>query len=85
MGPALGVSHILAFTLTSMAPSLRIVKLSDGPTLSFRIEKYSLMKDVVSKTRRAKSIGLEYLTPPLVMHTVCFLPFGLYSSNFSLY
>ena len=66
MGPALGVSHILAFTLTPLAPSLRIVKLSDGPTLSFRIERYSLMKDVLSTTRRAKSIGLEYLSPPLV-------------------
>lgn len=66
MGPALGVSHIMAFTLTPVAPSLRIVKLSDGPTLSFRIERYSLMKDVISTTRRAKSIGLEYLTPPLV-------------------
>ena len=68
MGPALGVSHILAFTLTPMAPSLQIVKLSDGPTLSFRIERYSLMKDVVLRTRRAKSIGLEYLTPPLVLY-----------------
>ncbi|KAF9532346.1 Brix domain-containing protein [Crepidotus variabilis] len=67
LGPALGVSHILAFTLTPVAPSLRIVKLSDGPTLSFRIERYSLVKDVISTTRRAKSIGLEYLTPPLLV------------------
>jgi len=77
MGPALGVSHILAFTLTPLAPSLRIVKLSDGPTLSFRIERYSLMKDVLSTTRRAKSIGLEYLSPPLVSlstHPTSLLP-----------
>lgn len=66
MGPALGVSHILAFSLTPVAPSLRIVKLSDGPTLSFRIERYSLMRDIATTSRRAKSIGLEYLTPPLV-------------------
>jgi ribosome biogenesis protein SSF1/2 len=34
--------------------------------LSFHMERYSLMKDVVSTTRRAKRIGLEYLIPPLV-------------------
>jgi ribosome biogenesis protein SSF1/2 len=66
LGPALKVSHILAFTLTPLAPSLRIVKLSDGPTLSFRIERYSLMRDVLNTSRRARSIGMEYLSPPLV-------------------
>ncbi|KAF8969890.1 Brix domain-containing protein [Flammula alnicola] len=67
MGPALQVSHLLAFTLTPLAPSLRIVKLSDGPTLSFRIERYSLMKDLMSTSRRARSVGLEYLSPPLLV------------------
>jgi len=66
MGPALHVSHIMAFTLTPLAPSLRVVKLSDGPTLSFRIERYSLMKDVMNTSRRAHSVGMEYLSPPLV-------------------
>ena len=66
MGPALSVSHLLAFTLTPLAPSLRIVKLSDGPTLSFRVERYSLMKDVMNTSRRARSVGMEYLSPPLV-------------------
>ena len=66
LGPALQVSHILAFTLTPLAPSLRIVKLSDGPTLSFRIERYSLMRDVLNTSRRARSVGMEYLSPPLV-------------------
>ncbi|PPQ64022.1 hypothetical protein CVT24_009396 [Panaeolus cyanescens] len=67
MGPALKVTHIMAFTLTPVAPSLRIVKLSDGPTLSFRIERYSLMKDVLNTARRARSVGMEYLSPPLLV------------------
>ena len=66
MGPALHVTHLLAFTVTPVAPSLRLIKLSDGPTFSFRVERYSLMKDVLSASRRARSIGAEYLTPPLV-------------------
>jgi ribosome biogenesis protein SSF1/2 len=66
MAPALQVTHLLAFTLTPIAPSLRIIRLSNGPTLSFRVERYSLMKDILNTSRRARSIGMEYLSPPLV-------------------
>ncbi|KAK7693304.1 hypothetical protein QCA50_002871 [Cerrena zonata] len=68
MAPALGVTHLLAFTLTDLAPSFRIIRLSAGPTLSFRIERYSLAKDILGSSRRAKSMGsVEYLTPPLLV------------------
>ncbi|KAG5342204.1 hypothetical protein C0989_004516 [Termitomyces sp. Mn162] len=67
MAPALQVSHLLAFTLTDVAPSLRIVRLSAGPTLSFRIERYSLIKDILNTSRRARSIGMEYLSAPLLV------------------
>jgi ribosome biogenesis protein SSF1/2 len=66
MAPTLHVTHLLAFTLTPIAPSLRIVRLSAGPTLSFRVERYSLMKDIANTSRKTRSIGMEYLSPPLV-------------------
>jgi ribosome biogenesis protein SSF1/2 len=66
MAPTLHVTHLLAFTLTPVAPSLRIIRLSAGPTLSFRVERYSLMKDIANTSRKARSIGMEYLSPPLV-------------------
>ncbi len=66
MAPALQVTHLLAFTLTPLAPSMRIVRLTNGPTLSFRIERYSLIKDVLNTSKRTRSIGMEYLSPPLV-------------------
>lgn len=66
LAPTMGVTHLLAFTLTPVAPSLRIIRLSNGPTLSFRIEKYCLTKDLLNNAKRAKSIGMEYLSPPLV-------------------
>ena len=66
MGPTLQVTHLLAFTLTPVAPSMRIVRLSSGPTLSFRVERYSLIKDIVNTSRRTRSIGMEYLSAPLV-------------------
>ncbi|CEL55129.1 Brix domain-containing protein C1B9,03c OS=Schizosaccharomyces pombe (strain 972 / ATCC 24843) GN=SPAC1B9.03c PE=1 SV=2 [Rhizoctonia solani AG-1 IB] len=67
IAPTLGVTHIIALTLTPIAPSLRIVKLSAGPTLSFRIERYSLAKDLLGASRHARSIGMEYLSPPLLV------------------
>lgn len=70
LAPTLHVTHLLAFTMTPIAPSLRIIRLSAGPTLSFRVERYSLIKDIANTSRRARSIGMEYLSPPLV----CDLP-----------
>ncbi|KAI0747979.1 Brix-domain-containing protein [Daedaleopsis nitida] len=68
MAPALGVTHLLAFTLTDVAPSLRIVRLSAGPTLSFRVERYSLVRDIINSSRRARSMStVEYLSPPLLV------------------
>lgn len=45
---------------------MRIVRLPAGPSLTFRIERYSLMKDILNSKKRKRSKGLEYLTPPLV-------------------
>lgn len=67
MAPALQVTHLLAFTLTDISPSLRIVRLPGGPTLSFRVERYSLVKDVLNSSKRGRSVGLEYLSPPLLV------------------
>ncbi|KAG6379139.1 Brix-domain-containing protein [Boletus reticuloceps] len=67
MAPALKVSHLMAITLTDVAPSLRIVRLPTGPTFSFRIERYSLRKDLLKASRSSRSQGLEYLTAPLLV------------------
>jgi ribosome biogenesis protein SSF1/2 len=67
MAPALRVTHLLAFTLTDIAPSMRIVRLSNGPTLSFRVERYSLMRDIIASSRHAKSLSpIESMSAPLV-------------------
>jgi ribosome biogenesis protein SSF1/2 len=67
MAPVLRVTHLLAFTLTDIAPSMRIVRLSNGPTLSFRVERYSLMRDVIASSRHAKSLSsIESMSAPLV-------------------
>jgi ribosome biogenesis protein SSF1/2 len=45
VAPMLGVTHMLAFTLTDAANvHLRMARLPQGPTLTFRVQRYSLMK-----------------------------------------
>ncbi|KAL5511734.1 SSF1 [Sanghuangporus vaninii] len=67
LAPALHVTHILALTLTPIAPYLRMVRLPAGPTLTFRMERYSLSRDIIGSKKHARSMGLEYLTPPLLV------------------
>ncbi|KAH9981508.1 Brix domain-containing protein [Lactifluus volemus] len=67
-GTGAAVTHLLAFTLTDVAPSLRIVRLSNGPTLSFRIERYSLVKDIIASSRHAKHLSpIESMSAPLLV------------------
>jgi hypothetical protein len=49
MAPALKVSHLLALTLspTTSTVHMRVARLPAGPTLTFRVERYSLMKCVL--------------------------------------
>ncbi len=42
-----GVSHMMMFTQSEHANYMRIVKNPKGPTLTFKINEYSLAKDIV--------------------------------------
>lgn len=65
-GP-LGVTHLLLFSRSESGnTNLRIATTPRGPTLHFRVEKYSLCKDVRKAQRHPKGGGKEYITPPLV-------------------
>ena len=47
IAPTLGVSHMLAFSLTDAANvHMRVARLPQGPTLTFRVQRYSLVKYV---------------------------------------
>lgn len=76
-GP-LGVTHLLLFSRSESGnTNLRVALTPRGPTLHFRVEKYSLSKDVQRAQRRPKGVGKEYINPPLVrtMSLMCALPF----------
>jgi len=68
MAGPLGVSHLLLFSRSEAGNiNMRLAITPRGPTLHFRVDKYSLCKDILKSMRRPKSGGAEYLTPPLLV------------------
>lgn len=72
MAGPLGVSDLFIFNQSEATGSisLRIGKLPRGPTLQFKINHYSLMKDVRNILKHPKSLGKdssEMLSPPLLV------------------
>ncbi|KAL2143169.1 hypothetical protein VTI28DRAFT_247 [Corynascus sepedonium] len=66
-GP-LGVTHLLLFSRSESGnTNLRLAVAPRGPTFHFRVEKYSLTKDVRRAQRHPKGGGKEYITPPLLV------------------
>ncbi|KAL2267201.1 hypothetical protein VTJ83DRAFT_4478 [Remersonia thermophila] len=66
-GP-LGVTHLLLFSRSSSGnTNLRLAIAPRGPTFHFRVERYSLAKDVKKAQRRPKGGGKEFITPPLLV------------------
>lgn len=68
MAGPLGVSHLLLFSRSTAGnTNLRLAVTPRGPTMHFRVERYSLSKDIVKAQRHASGGGKEYLTPPLLV------------------
>ncbi|KAL9594187.1 MAG: hypothetical protein Q9219_007173 [cf. Caloplaca sp. 3 TL-2023] len=68
MAGPLGVSHLLIFSKSPKGnTNLRIALIPRGPTLHFRVEAYSLCKDVQKFLRHSKGGEKEYLSPPLLV------------------
>lgn len=62
-----GISHFIVFSKTETSPYLKICRLPRGPTLTFKVNEYSLMKDVVNILKRPKSIGQQFKQPSLAV------------------
>ncbi|EEH04851.1 brix domain-containing protein c [Histoplasma capsulatum G186AR] len=66
-GP-LGVTHLLLFSKSSIGnTSLRLALAPRGPTLHFRIENYSLCKDVIKALKHPKGSDKLHRTHPLLV------------------
>ncbi|KAG6030398.1 hypothetical protein E4U41_000103 [Claviceps citrina] len=66
-GP-LGVTHLMLFSRSESGnTNLRMALAPRGPTMHFRVEKYSLCKDVQKVQKHPRGGGKEFLTPPLLV------------------
>ncbi|RAH73565.1 Brix domain-containing protein [Aspergillus aculeatinus CBS 121060] len=66
-GP-LGVTHLLLFSKSATGnTNLRLALTPRGPTLHFKVENYSLCRDVEKSLKRPRGGGQDHKTPPLLV------------------
>ncbi|KAJ5582147.1 hypothetical protein N7535_000767 [Penicillium sp. DV-2018c] len=66
-GP-LGVTHLMLFSKSATGnTNMRLAVTPRGPTLHFKVENYSLCKDVERSMKRPRSGGQDHKTPPLLV------------------
>ncbi|XP_075942458.1 suppressor of SWI4 1 homolog [Anarhichas minor] len=65
-GP-LGVTHFMMFSKTPSCINMRLARLPKGPTLHFKVLKYSLVKDVVSSLKKHRMHEQQFTHHPLLI------------------
>ncbi|XP_028394576.1 suppressor of SWI4 1 homolog isoform X2 [Dendronephthya gigantea] len=65
-GP-LGITHFIIFSQTKLGSYMRIARLPRGPTLHFKIHKFSLAREIISMLKRPKTYGTQYKNSPLMV------------------
>lgn len=65
-GP-LGVTHFMIFSKTPSSLNMRLARLPKGPTLHFKVLKYSLIKDVVSSLKKHRMHEQQFTHHPLLI------------------
>lgn len=68
MAGPLGVTHFLLFSKSANGnTNMRLALTPRGPTLHFKVENYSLCRDVEKALRRPRGGGQDHKTPPLLV------------------
>ncbi|XP_010280749.1 PREDICTED: suppressor of SWI4 1 homolog, partial [Phaethon lepturus] len=65
-GP-LGGTHFLVFSKSSSSINFKLFRLPGGPTLTFKVMQYSLIKDVVSSLKRHRMHEQQFTHHPLLV------------------
>ncbi|KIX03227.1 uncharacterized protein Z518_06779 [Rhinocladiella mackenziei CBS 650.93] len=68
MAGPLGVTHLFLFSRSKSGNvHLRVAVTPRGPTLTFRVDRYALCKDIARSQKRPRGGGKEYLQAPLLV------------------
>ncbi|KAK2192009.1 hypothetical protein NP493_41g06030 [Ridgeia piscesae] len=65
-GP-LNVSHFIVFTKNEAAINMRLIRLPRGPTMTFKVHSYALLRDVVGALKRPNMEGRQFKHHPLLV------------------
>ncbi|KAF7277821.1 hypothetical protein GWI33_009237 [Rhynchophorus ferrugineus] len=65
-GP-LHVTHLTIFSRTELGMYLKIMRLPRGPTLTFKIQNFSLARDVISSLKKQVVVDTAFKTSPLIV------------------
>lgn len=60
MAAPFGVTHLVVFNKTDVGTNMRIARMPRGPTLTFRVNSFALMRDVVNSQSKPKSFGSQF-------------------------
>jgi len=63
----LHVSHMVVFTATEVGTYMKIARVPRGPTLYFKVNNYSLARDVISSLKKQLVFQKQFDHPPLVI------------------
>jgi len=63
----LKVSHLALFTKTNLGPYLKLGRFPRGPTITFRVENYTLGRDVRNSLKRQVTYAKQYANHPLLI------------------
>ncbi|CAN4111343.1 unnamed protein product [Withania somnifera] len=67
LASGMNVTHFLILSKTDSAPYLRVAQMKQGPTLTFKIHKYSLAADIAQSQLRPRCPPDLFKTPPLIV------------------
>lgn len=68
MAGPLGVSHLFLFSRSKSGNvHLRVAVTPRGPTLTFRVDRYALSKDIAKSQKHPRGGGKEFLNAPLLV------------------
>lgn len=59
------VTHLVIFTTTKVGTYMKLAKLPQGPTLTFRVASFSLIREVKASQRKPRGGPFDYMAAPL--------------------
>lgn len=73
MAGPLGVSHFLIFSSTINGTYLRMAKFPRGPTLTFRVLQYSLMRDISNLLKNPTTMSTSDISNAPLVNSIVML------------